>query len=74
MAKFDRLGKALDRQAWLWLQDADEDIAAALEAEVTAGADPASIRRFIVAHVGVSRVGMADRCEAAARHLAGNKG
>lgn len=73
MGKFDRLGKALDRQAWLWLQDVDEGIAAALEAEVEAGADPEAIRRFIVSHAGVNRVGIADRCEAAARHLAGSK-
>lgn len=74
MSKFDRLGKALDRQAYLWLLDNHEEIAIALESEINAGADdPAAIGRYVLSHAGVNRVGIADRCEAAARHLLGAK-
>lgn len=68
-----KLGSALDRQSWQWLQDSDSDIAAAVEAEVTAGASPDAIRRFILAHVGSDRSGLAARCMSAARYLASVK-
>lgn len=69
MSKFTKLGKALDRQSWQWLQDTDTDIADAVEAEVQAGASPDDIRRFILAHVGGDRSGLAARCMSAARWL-----
>lgn len=68
-SKFTKLGAALDRQSWQWLQDADSDIAAALEAEVAQGATPDDIRRFILAHVGPDRSGLAARAMSAARYL-----
>jgi hypothetical protein len=68
-----RLGTALDKQSWQWLQDADEDIANAVAAEVQAGATPEAIRRFILAHVGPDRSGMAARCMSAARWLESTK-
>lgn len=68
-----KLGAAFDRQSWQWVQDEDEDIAAALADEVNSGATPEDVRRFIVAHIGSDRTGMAMRCMSAARHLERNK-
>lgn len=71
MAKtFSKLGTALDLDNWKWLQDERGDIADALEAEVTAGADPDELRRFILDHIGQERTALAARCMSAARHLA----
>lgn len=71
---FAKLGSALDRQSWQWLQDADEDIANAVAAEVEAGATPDAIKRFILSHVGADRSGLAARACSAARYLQGTKG
>lgn len=68
-AKFSRLGAALDKQSYEWLLEADEDIASAVQAEVTAGASPDEIRRFILGHVGTDRSGLAARAMSAARYL-----
>lgn len=70
---FSKLGSALDKQSWQWLQDTDEDIANAVEAEVIAGASPDEIRRFILSHVGGDRSGLAARAMSAARHLEASK-
>lgn len=67
--QLSKLGAALDRQSWQWLQDAAPDIAEALEAEVMAGADPEMVRRYIVNYAGDNRTGLADRCQSAARYL-----
>lgn len=67
--KLPKLGAAFDRQSWEYIQDNDEEIAAALAAEVADGATPEVIRRFILANVGGDRTGIAARCESAARHL-----
>lgn len=71
--KFSRLGSALDKQSYQWLLDADMEIAAAVEAEVATGASPDDIRRFILAHVGPDRSGLAQRCQSAARYLHAQK-
>lgn len=73
MRTFTKLGGALDRQSWQWLQDADSDIAAAVAAEVDAGATPDEIRRFILSHVGGDRSGLAARAMSAARYLQAQK-
>lgn len=61
-----KLGSALDKQSWQWLQDADEDIAQAVAAEVQSGASPEAIRRFVLTHAGADRTGLAARCMSAA--------
>lgn len=68
-----KLGSALDKQSYYWLLEADEDIAAAIEAEVQAGASPDEIRRFILSHAGSDRHGLAARAQSAARYLQGTK-
>lgn len=67
------LGKALDRQSWLWLQEVEPEIATAVETEVDGGARPEDIRRFVTAHCGPDREKFAKRCEGAARHLQQHK-
>lgn len=69
MKTMTKLGGALDKQSWQWLQDADQDIADAVRAEVVAGASPDAIKRFILAHVGSDRSGLAARACSAARYL-----
>lgn len=73
MSKLNKLGAALDKQSWQWLQEADADIAAAVAAEVEAGVSPDAIRRFVLAHAGPAREGLASRCMSAARYLASAK-
>lgn len=68
--KLTRLGEALDRESWLWLQDNDMEIATAVEVEVAQGATAEQIRRFVVSHVGADRSALATRCQSAARYLA----
>jgi hypothetical protein len=70
---FEVLGKALDRQSYEWLLEADQDIANAVAAEVKSGASPDEIRRFILVHVGPDRSGLAARCQSAARYLESTK-
>lgn len=71
--KLNKLGAALDKQSYEWLLEANEDIAAAVAAEVDAGVSPDAIRRYILAHVGPDRSGLAARCQSAARYLHGTK-
>lgn len=68
--QLELLGKVLDKQSYEWLLDTDQDVAAALAAEVKQGATPDDIRRFVLAHIGPDRHGLAQRCQSAARHLA----
>lgn len=64
-----KLGAAFDRRNWQWLQDNYEDIADGLKEEVSDGASPDEVKRFILSHVGSERTGMADRCMSASRYL-----
>lgn len=47
----------------------NEEIAAALEAEVAAGAEPEQIGRYIARQVGEHRIGIIRRCVSAATWL-----
>lgn len=71
MAKpsFPKLRAAFDKQSLLYLEEVEPDIADALREEVANGADPDSIRRFVVATVGQGRTAIVDRCVGAARYL-----
>lgn len=68
-----KLGAAFDKQSYEWLVDENEDIAAALAEEVSSGATPEDVRRFVMTHIGSDRTGMAMRCMSAARFLERNK-
>lgn len=63
----DRLGKALNRESYEWLASQHPDILEAVEAEVTAGRTPESIRLFVIRKTG--RDELAARCEQAAYHV-----
>lgn len=58
---------ALDAESWRWLQDADDDIARALELTINRGATAADIRRFVRGYTDRDR--LARRMEQAARYL-----
>lgn len=61
------LAGALDAESWAWLQDNNESLARALQAEVQRGATADQIRRFVMRHTG--RLALAARCEQAAAYL-----
>lgn len=65
-----RLGAELDRESYEWLAGMHPDILAAVEAEIAAGAKPADLRLFTIRQTG--RPEIAQRIEAAARHIAVN--
>jgi hypothetical protein len=67
--QLSKLGAALDKECWEWLQNNNEDIALGVAAEVEAGASPDAIRRFVLNHAGADRTGLAARCMSAARFL-----
>lgn len=66
---FPKLATAFDRQSLLWLEEVEPEIADALREEIANGAEPDSIRRFVIAQVGPHRTAIVDRVEAAARYL-----
>lgn len=66
-----RLGAELDKESYQWLAANHPDILAAVEAEVSAGAKPADLRFFVLRQTG--RVEIAQRVEAAARHVSGQE-
>lgn len=66
---FPKLRTAFDHQSLLYLEEVLPDIADALREEVANGADPDSIRRFVIATVGPGRTAIVDRCVGAARYL-----
>lgn len=68
---FKTLGRALDRESLLWLEDERPDIANALREEIANGADSDSIRRFVIAQVGAHRTAIVDRVVAASRYVDG---
>lgn len=66
--KFDALTEALDRESFEWLESQAPDILAGIEAAVGRGANPAEVKRHVLAQT--SRLELAKRCEQAARHIA----
>lgn len=70
---FDELGAELDRESCEWLQTAAPLIFDALEVAIIRGASPEEARAFVLRRVGGERTGIANRVEAAARHLMGQK-
>lgn len=66
-----RLGAELDKESYQWLAANHSDILAAVEVEVAAGAKPADLRFFVLRQTG--RPEIAQRVEAAARHIAGQE-
>jgi hypothetical protein len=71
--KFATLGKALDKDNWEWLQRDNEEIAAAVAAEVAAGAEPEAIGRYVARTNGESRSAYTARVVSAARYLESTK-
>jgi hypothetical protein len=63
----DELQAALDAESYHWLQDANDDIARALEVVVKRGATAEDVRRFVNGYT--ARDKLAKRLEQAARHL-----
>lgn len=66
---YARLGAALDRESYEWLQDANPALAEALQAEVADGAEPEAIERFFLNTYGLDRDKLGRRLKSAARHL-----
>ncbi len=64
------IGAALDEESWAWLGDNLPRLAEAVEREMELGADPLSVRRYVMGRT--QRQELALRCEQAARYLAGN--
>ena len=62
-----KLGQVLDAESYEWLTANHPDLADAVEAEVKAGSQPDTIRRFVLKHTG-GRFEISYRCEAAARY------
>lgn len=67
--QLSKLGAVLDKDNWEWLQNQNDEIASAVEAEVRAGADPEVIGRFMVRHIGPDRSALVARCVSAARYI-----
>lgn len=62
-----RLGAELDKESYEWLASNHPDILEAVEVEVSAGANPADLRLFVIRVTG--RPEIAQRIEATARHI-----
>lgn len=62
-----RIGRALDEISWQWINDNHPLLAEAIEDEVSHGATPRQIRRYVVRQT--QRYELALRCEQAARFL-----
>jgi hypothetical protein len=69
MSKFVKLGAALDKQNFEWLQSDNEDVAAAVAAEIAAGGEPDAIGRYVASQIGETRAGYVNRIKSAARWL-----
>ncbi len=73
MNKLLELGAELDKESATWLEENQPALWDALEVSVIRGASPEEIRAFVLRKVGGERTGIANRVEAAARHLAGQR-
>lgn len=67
MTDLEKLGRALDEQSSMWLEETYPTIAEAVAEAVEQGARPEKIKRYVLGHIG--RLELALRCEQAARHL-----
>ena len=63
-----KLQQALDESAWMHLAQERPELAQAIEAELSAGASPEDVQRFVMKATGQPR--LAQQLEQAARHLA----
>lgn len=70
---FTELGQELDAESWDWLQTNATSVADALRKAIHRGASPEDVRVFVLNRCGVHRRELAQRCQAAARHLMGER-
>lgn len=67
--KLAELQEAIFEEAWEWLNDNLPPMARSVKRVVERGASPDEIRRLIIEEGGESRIGLATRCENAAKYL-----
>jgi hypothetical protein len=73
MSNLVKLGAALDKENFEWLQNQNEDIANAVAEEVRSGVAPNAIGRYMLKAIGEDRRAFISRVVSAARHIASQK-
>lgn len=67
--KYQELDRVLDEESWEWLSDNCPPLAESVRKAVAGGVTPEQIRARVLQRLGTHRMPLAQRCEAAARHL-----
>ncbi len=63
-----RLGAELDKESYQWLEDKNEKLLAAIEADIKQGARPEEVYKLVMRRKDNRKLAL--MCEAAARHIA----
>lgn len=72
--RYLELDRVLDEESWEWLNDNVPPLATSVQKAVAAGISAQDIKRRVLERLGTHRMPLAQRCEAASRHLWAMKG
>lgn len=67
--RFAELDAALDSESWDWLNDNCPPLAISVQRAVDKDVSAEEIKRRVIDRLGAHRLPLAQRCEAASRHL-----